>query len=66
MKPVKKKVSMTLDEDLCSIITDLAEKEDRSFSQYVNRTLRAHVQAVCKEDGTAAPSGQAAERKTGN
>lgn len=39
MKPLKNKVSITLDEDLVERIKQLAENEDRSFSQYINLVL---------------------------
>ncbi len=35
MKPLKNKVSITLDEDVIERIKQLAESDDRSFSQYV-------------------------------
>ena len=40
MKPLKCKVSITLDEDIILLIKDLAENDDRSFSQYINMVLR--------------------------
>lgn len=40
MKPLKNKVSITLDEDIIRHLKELAEKDDRSFSQYVNLILR--------------------------
>lgn len=40
MKPLKQKVSITLDEDLILILRELAEEEDRSFSQYINLILK--------------------------
>ena len=43
MKPLKSKVSITLDEDIIEKIKELAEKDDRSFSQYVNLVLKEHV-----------------------
>lgn len=43
MKPLKKKVSITLDSDLVEMIEELAEKDDRSFSQYINMVLKDHV-----------------------
>ena len=39
MKPLKNKVSITLDEDLVERIKQLAENDDRSFSQYINLVL---------------------------
>lgn len=43
MKPLKSKVSITLDEDLILRIKELAEEDDRSFSQYVNMVLKEYV-----------------------
>lgn len=40
MRPLKKKVSLTLDEKLLAELVLLAEKSDRSISQYVNMILR--------------------------
>ncbi len=42
-KPLKEKVSITLDSDIVNAIKQLAEKDDRSFSQYVNLVLRNHI-----------------------
>ena len=36
MKPLKSKVSITLDSDVIEQIKQLAERDDRSFSQYIN------------------------------
>jgi len=44
MKPLKKKVSITLDEDIIEKIKDVAEKDDRSFSQYINLILRGYLE----------------------
>lgn len=44
VKPLKIKVSMTLDNDIVEKIKNLAEKDDRSFSQYVNVLLRRHLE----------------------
>ena len=46
MKPLKNKVSITLDEDLVERIRQLAENDDRSFSQYINFVLKDHVNKV--------------------
>ena len=40
MKPLKTKVSITLDDNIIKEIKDLAEKDDRSFSQYINKILK--------------------------
>jgi len=40
MKPLKSRYSITLDEDIADKIKQLAEEDDRSFSQYINMVLR--------------------------
>lgn len=40
MKPLKNRYSITLDEDIANKIKDMAEDDDRSFSQYINMVLR--------------------------
>lgn len=43
MKPLKQKVSITLDENLVSKLKELAEESERSFSQYINLVLKKYV-----------------------
>jgi hypothetical protein len=43
MKPLKSKVSITLDEEVITEIKKLAEIDDRSFSQYINLILKEHL-----------------------
>lgn len=43
MKPLKTKVSITLDVDLVESIKKLADDDDRSFSQYINLVLKEWV-----------------------
>lgn len=43
MKPLKTKVSITLDITVVEAIKDLAENDDRSFSQYINMVLKEHL-----------------------
>lgn len=45
MKPLKSKVSITLDADIVEQIKVLAEQDDRSFSQYINMVLKEHVKS---------------------
>ena len=40
MKPLKSKVSITLDNDIINKIKQLSEEDDRSFSQYINMVLK--------------------------
>ena len=39
MRPLKEKVSITIDENIAAEIRKMAEEDDRSFSQYVNLVL---------------------------
>ena len=43
MKPLKQKVSITLDADVIEKLKILAEESDRSLSQYINLVLRSHL-----------------------
>ncbi len=43
-RPLKTKVSITLDEDVIRQIRELAEADDRNFSQYINLILKKHVE----------------------
>ena len=43
MKPLKEKVSITLDENIVERIKELAEDDDRSFSQYINMVLKEYI-----------------------
>ncbi|MBQ5583590.1 MAG: ribbon-helix-helix protein, CopG family [Ruminiclostridium sp.] len=49
MKPLKKKVSITLDEDIIEKVKLLAEDQDRSFSQYVNLVLKEYIRQLESE-----------------
>ena len=49
MKPLKSKVSITLDSDVIEQIKQLAERDDRSFSQYINMTLKEHLNSEDKK-----------------
>ncbi len=52
MKPLKQKVSITLDEDIIERIKLLAENEDRSFSQYVNLVLKEYLKNQNKDENS--------------
>lgn len=52
MKPLKEKVSITLDSDIIKKLKDLAEDDDRSFSQYINMVLKDYLNKV-DNNGTA-------------
>lgn len=46
VKPLKEKVSITLDGDIIQRIKELAEDDDRSFSQYINMVLKEWVSKI--------------------
>lgn len=49
MKPMKEKVSLSLDGPMVEQIRQLAEGEDRSLSSYVNRILREYLEQQTKD-----------------
>ena len=46
MKPLNEKVSITLDSDIIKKLKDLAEDDDRSFSQYINMVLKEWISKI--------------------
>ena len=48
MKPLKEKISITVDAQVLMGIKDLAEEDERSLSQYINLILKEHLRD--KED----------------
>ncbi len=55
MKPMKTKVSVTLDDPILEQIKRLAEIQDRSVSSYINLVLKAHLE---QQEGKGARSFQ--------
>ena len=49
-KPLKSKVSITLDEEVIKRIKELAEADDRNFSQYINLVLKRHIESQNSSD----------------
>ena len=45
-KPLKVKVSISLDEEVIAKIRVLADEDDRPISSYINLTLRNHLRAL--------------------
>ncbi len=43
MRPLKEKISITLDENLVLELRERAEQDDRSLSQYINLILREYI-----------------------
>ena len=46
MRPLKEKVSITIDSDLLEKLREEAEKDDRSLSQYINIALKQHIKDI--------------------
>ena len=44
MKPLKQKISITIDSDILEKIKGKAEYDDRSLSQYINLVLKKHLE----------------------
>lgn len=43
MRPLKEKISITIDADVLEKIRVCAENDDRSLSQYINLVLKEHL-----------------------
>ena len=50
MRPLKEKISITIDGDLLEALRDEAENDERSLSQYINLILKEHLRK--KEENT--------------
>ena len=44
MKPLKEKISITIDADVLKALREKAEADDRSLSQYINLILKKHLE----------------------
>ena len=44
MKPLKEKISITIDSDLLAKLREKAELDDRSVSSYINLVLRKFIE----------------------
>lgn len=49
VKPLKEKISITIDSDLLVILREKAEEDDRSLSQYINLVLKKHLEETTQE-----------------
>ena len=49
MKPLKEKISITIDSDVLEQIKLQAEEDDRSLSQYINLVLKKHLRRAEKD-----------------
>lgn len=45
MKPLKEKISITIDSDILEKLRFEAEYDDRSLSQYINIILKEHLKS---------------------
>ena len=46
MKPLKEKISITIDNDILAKLKEKAEYDDRSLSQYINLVLKQHINSI--------------------
>ena len=49
MKPLKEKISITIDTDLLTKLREKAELDDRSLSSYINLILKKHLAELEKK-----------------
>ena len=50
MKPLKSKISITLDDPVIEAVKTLAENHDRSLSSYINLVLKAHLEQLSEKN----------------
>ena len=50
MKPLKEKISITIDADILEKLKAEAEKDDRSLSQFINVILKKYLKDINYED----------------
>ena len=48
MKPLKERISITIDGDLLEKLKEVADKDCRPLSQYINLVLRKHLEELNK------------------
>ena len=56
MKPLKQKVSITLDGDVVEKLKTLADECDRSLSQYINVVLKEHLRNLETNEEEKSPT----------
>lgn len=49
MKPLKEKISITIDSDLLEKLKEIADEDCRPLSQYINLVLRKHIEKLGKD-----------------
>ena len=50
MKPLKERISITLDSDIVEKIKEIAEYDDRSLSSFINLILKRYLENLDKKD----------------
>ena len=48
MRPLKEKISITIDSDVLEKLREVSEADDRSLSQYINLVLKKHLEELKK------------------
>ena len=43
IRPLKERISITIDSDIVAELRNLSEKDDRSFSQYINGIMKKYL-----------------------
>ena len=46
MRPLKEKISITIDSDILAKLKEEAEYDDRPLSQYINIVLKQHIKEL--------------------
>jgi len=46
MKPLKEKISITIDSDVAKELRAKADQDDRSLSQYINLILKKYLEEI--------------------
>lgn len=50
MKPLKEKISITIDSDILEKLREYAENDERSLSQYINLVLKKHLENIAHKN----------------
>ena len=50
MRPLKERISITIDWDLLEKLRQRAEEDDRALSQYINLVLKKHLEELEKKE----------------
>ena len=50
MKPLKERISITIDSDILEKLKEKAEYDDRSVSSYINLVLKKHLEELDKKN----------------